>query len=114
MAVLLSQVCALQKTYGKSQDEIETLVEGFAWALDGFEMPEIMEAMRSYILSKNDMPAPADILVIIKENRFMREMRAITPENIARWKRYQEKGIALSEYERKALMDFNDDFRATK
>ena len=99
---LLSQICVLQKTYGKTRDELETMVEGFAWALAGFGIDEIREAMRKYILSNSDVPAPNDILNIIKEMRFYAKIQAPDIETL---RRYREKGITLTEAQKKMLGD---------
>lgn len=55
----------MQKQYGKTAAELETLVEGFCWALEGYEIDEILNAMRQYVARKNDIPTPSDILNII-------------------------------------------------
>lgn len=65
LAEILSQVCALQKAYGKSPAELETLVEGFSWALADYSMPKIIKALREYVLTHSDIPAPADIISIL-------------------------------------------------
>ena len=67
MTELLSQICVLQKTYGKNQAEIETLADGFCWVLVDYDIEKIKLAMRDYLLNKNDVPAPADIIKIIKD-----------------------------------------------
>lgn len=61
----MSRVCALQKQYGKTAAELEVLVEGFSWALEGYSIEEILAALKTYILAHNDIPAPADLMRII-------------------------------------------------
>lgn len=61
----LAQVCELQKQYGKAAANLEVLVGGFLWLLAGIPMQEILGAMRSYVLKKNDIPTPAELLNII-------------------------------------------------
>jgi len=56
---------ALQKQYGKTEAEIQVLVEGFCWILADYPMEKIIEAMRHYCTKANDIPAPADIRNII-------------------------------------------------
>jgi hypothetical protein len=56
---------ALQKQYGKTEAEIQILVEGFCWILADYPMEKIIEAMRNYCTKENDIPAPADIRNII-------------------------------------------------
>lgn len=59
----------LQKAYGKTKNELETLVEGFAWALEGHDIEDITQAMRIYIKRQSDIPAPHDIIKIIAEEK---------------------------------------------
>lgn len=69
LAEMLGRICVLQKTYGKTQAELETLVEGFAWILAEHELSDIRDAFKEYITRKSDIPAPADIIKIIEENK---------------------------------------------
>jgi len=93
LAILLSQTCALQKQYGKTRAELETLVEGFAWAMEGHTIAQITKAMREYILNNSDIPAPADILKIIKLHEEYGNLSAPTVETLRRWR---SKGIPLN------------------
>ena len=61
----LAQVCELQKQYGKTAANLETLVEGFMWLMDGTPMDKILDAMKTYVLTHNDIPTPSDLLKII-------------------------------------------------
>lgn len=90
MAEILSQVCALQKQYGKTQAELETLVEGFSWVLADYPMPKIIKAFREYVISHSDIPAPSDIIKLIKEDF---EYNAPTLEKL---REYKSKGIILT------------------
>jgi hypothetical protein len=101
LAELLSQTCALQKAYGKTQAELETLVEGFSWALAEYRMPEIIRGMREYILTHSDIPAPADIIKIIDAKR---HAEAVQKPSIERLREYQEKGIPLTP-EQQAMLE---------
>ncbi|MBP3958366.1 hypothetical protein J8F10_24215 [Gemmata sp. G18] len=69
LSIALSQVCALQKQYGKTQAELETLVEGFCWALEDYPMDRILGALAQYVRTKSDIPAPADLVAIIDPPR---------------------------------------------
>jgi hypothetical protein len=104
MTELLSQICALQKTYGKNQAEIETLADGFCWILQDYGIEEIKKAMREYILTKNDVPAPADILAIIKETRYI---ESINLPDIGMLKKYKAKGIKLTPAQENLLNSHN-------
>jgi hypothetical protein len=99
---MISQVCALQKQYGKTQAELETLVEGFSWALAEYNIADITKAMAQYIKTANDIPAPFDIIKIIEENKKWENFQAPSVETLLR---YRAKGIPLSETQKQVLMD---------
>ncbi|UEM08086.1 hypothetical protein JL101_035405 (plasmid) [Skermanella rosea] len=63
----MGHVCALQKQYGKTGAELEVLVEGFCWVLQGYAMDVILDALRQYVAvpGNSDIPAPSDIIAII-------------------------------------------------
>lgn len=61
----LSRICALQHQYGKTEAELETLVEGFCWALSMYTMDVILGGIKQFVLKKSDIPAPADIEAIL-------------------------------------------------
>lgn len=63
---MLEKICALQKQYGKTPAELEVLVEGFSWVLADYNIVEIQDAMMEYISNNNDIPAPYDIIKIIR------------------------------------------------
>lgn len=65
LSLTLSRVCALQRGYGKTPTEIETLVEGFSWALKAYRVKDVIEAIGKYITLRPDIPTPADIRAII-------------------------------------------------
>lgn len=65
LAAVLMKVCALQKQYGKTEAELETLVEGISWVLAGYSMQSILQAIRTYVSSNADIPTPADLKEII-------------------------------------------------
>lgn len=62
---LVGTVFDVQKQYGKTTEQIENITSGFLWALAKYPMPQIKEGFRQYILTKSDMPTPADIRAII-------------------------------------------------
>lgn len=62
---MLAKVCALQKQYGKTQAELETLVEGYFWALGDYGIETILAAIKQYIRLNPDIPSPADIINLI-------------------------------------------------
>lgn len=65
LAVMIGQVFDLQKQYGKTPDQLTTIVRGFCWALSGYPFERISEAMRQYVLTRADMPTPYDIRQIM-------------------------------------------------
>lgn len=65
LAKTLARVCALQQQYGKTEAELETLVEGFCWALADYPMESIIDAIGRHIRKSPTIPTPADIEAII-------------------------------------------------
>lgn len=65
LAATLAMVCALQQQYGKTQAELEILVEGFSRVLKHYPMDLIIDAIERYTLKSPNIPAPADIENII-------------------------------------------------
>lgn len=55
----------MQKQYGKTEAELEILVEGFVWILGEYDCQVVFEAMKTYVSRKGDIPVPADIMNII-------------------------------------------------
>ena len=100
LSQLLEKICALQKTYGKTQAELETLVEGFSWALAGYSMDEINRGFQRYVVSHNDIPAPADIIKIIADFRLYDD---VTPAGVEQLRQYKAKGIPLTPKQEEAL-----------
>ena len=100
LSALLERICALQKAYGKTQAELETLVEGFSWALAGHSLADIQRAFRRYIVSHSDIPAPADILKLIKE---VKGDDAVVAPSLDMLRQYRAKGIPLTPRQEEAL-----------
>ncbi len=65
LSKILARVCALQQQYGKTAGELETLVEGFCWVLEGYSMQQIIDAIAVYLKKSASIPTPADIEAII-------------------------------------------------
>jgi hypothetical protein len=65
LAKTLAIVCAMQKQYGKTQAELEILVEGFSMILADRPMKQIIEAIKVYVKTNPSIPTPADIENII-------------------------------------------------
>lgn len=55
----------MQKQFGKKIEQLETLVEGFCWALQPYSVDEVVRGIGEYIRCKPDMPTPSDIRNII-------------------------------------------------
>lgn len=103
--MMISQICALQKAYGKTQAELETLVEGFSWAMAGYGIEEITYAMREYIKTNSDIPAPADIIKIIDRKRELDNYQYPTIETLIR---YKKKGLPLTEMQKEQLRQYEE------
>lgn len=99
LAEILSQICALQKNYGKTQTELETLVEGFSWALAGYSMRQIIPAMRKYVLNNSDIPSPSDIIRIIEKPN----EPEVLEFSLERLQTFAAKGIPLTPEQREKL-----------
>lgn len=102
---MLSRVCVLQKQYGKTKQELEELVEGFAWLLADFPMAAVAGAFKSYLRERSDIPAPADIIAIIKREEEETRMRLTPPQSVETLLRYCEKGIPLSQAQKQRLTE---------
>lgn len=97
---LISQTCSLQKQYGKTEAELEVLVEGFSWILADYDMDKITAAFKIYIQNFSDIPAPSDILKIIEKHE---QYAVLIPPDVETLKRYKAKGIPLSAEQETAL-----------
>lgn len=65
LAVVIGRVFDLQKQYGKTPAQLESIVAGFLWALAPYDPTAVIAAFGVYILSHSDMPSPFDIRQII-------------------------------------------------
>ena len=78
---MLERICSLQHQYGKTEKELETMADGYLWALNDYKLPEIGKAFQEYILKHNDIPTAFDIITIIKtkkpeiESKWLQETR---------------------------------------
>jgi len=90
LTLALGQVCELQKQYGKTSANLETLVNGFLWVLADYPIAEILSALAQYVKRHSDIPAPADIVNIIDPPKA--EWKPDWPAYIALKKRVQRDG----------------------
>lgn len=65
LAVIIGRVFDLQKQYGKTTSQLETIVSGFCWVLEDYPFDIIVEGFKKYIKYNPTMPTPADIIAII-------------------------------------------------
>lgn len=65
LAIVIGRVFDLQKQYGKTAAQLETMVDGYCWALKAYPVAMVIDGFREYITRKSDMPSPADIRAII-------------------------------------------------
>lgn len=65
LAVVIGQVFDMQKQYGKTTGQLETLIKGFCWALSQYPAAQVIEGFQKYVITKSDMPTPCDIRNII-------------------------------------------------
>lgn len=65
IAMVIGRVFDLQKAYGKTAGQMETMIDGFCWALKDYDPERVIWGFGQYILSKPDMPTPFDIRNII-------------------------------------------------
>lgn len=65
LSVILSQICKMQKAYGKTAFDLETIVSGFLMFMEEYHMADILRGLKEYMKLKNDIPAPSDIIAII-------------------------------------------------
>lgn len=100
----LARVCALQQQYGKTERELETLVEGFCWALDGYPMGTIIDAIGKHIRKSPTIPTPADIEAIINPS----PPKIDWPLYIELKKRLREGGIYVSQDEKQFIRNCED------
>lgn len=62
----LSKICILQRQYGKTESDLEVLVEGFVWALEGYDFEEMLVAIKDFIRADPNIPTPSDVIKIIE------------------------------------------------
>jgi hypothetical protein len=61
----MSQVFDMQKQYGKTAGQLETVIEGFCWALGKYPVDVVIEGLRQYVMRHPDIQSPSDIANII-------------------------------------------------
>lgn len=114
---MLATVCELQRQYSKTAAELETLVEGFCWALSGYPIKTIIDAIGVHIRLSATIPTPADIEAIINPPR----PKPNWPAYIALMKRISDGHFALSDerrfisecesYAKQSLREGNEEYR---
>lgn len=65
LAIIIGRVFDLQKQFGKQTAQLETIVEGFLWVMEGYAPAEVARGFAEYIRRHSDMPTPCDIVKII-------------------------------------------------
>lgn len=65
LAEALGKVFDLQKQFGKTHAQLGSMVEGYAWVLADYPMERVIWGLGQYMRTKTDIPAPADICLII-------------------------------------------------
>lgn len=55
----------MQRQYGKTSAELETLVDGFAWALADYSVADVIAAIGQHIRKSPNIPTPSEIVAII-------------------------------------------------
>lgn len=95
LLVAISKACALQKQYGKTAAELETLLDGYLWILDDIPTTDILMGMKQYISENNDIPTPADIRAVL-----FPKQPALCPELYKNYQRRVREGQYLLKDER--------------
>lgn len=65
LAAVMGTVCSLQRTYGKTTDELKTIVEGFAWILAPYAPEAVISAIGKFVLTSPLIPTPYEIRNIL-------------------------------------------------
>ena len=63
---LLSQLCQSQKRYGDTSENMQSRVSFFKLLLGDYSIDQIQGAFIQYAKTKDDIPAPANIIQIIE------------------------------------------------
>lgn len=63
----LSKCLIVQRTYGKSVDDLPNILRVFIEALEGYPPHEILQAVAGWLVKSPDFPTPYDIICIIEE-----------------------------------------------
>lgn len=105
LAAVLGRVCALQRQYGKGAAELQTLTEGFAWALRGYPVEKVIDAMGQFILQSPNIPTPFEIRQIIDPPPVQ---RVFDKSTYIRYIKLREEGgpYALTDEEEKYVKDY--------
>lgn len=65
LALCLGQIFDLQKQFGKTTSQLENIISGFCWVLDGYELSLVITGIAEYAKRNSDIPTPSDIVKII-------------------------------------------------
>lgn len=65
LALVLGQLFDAQKLYGKEPGQLRNAVELFSWVLADYPIERIVWGVGQYLKTRNDIPAPSDIVKII-------------------------------------------------
>ncbi len=65
LALALGRTIAMQRTYGKQQGDIETMLDGFCWALRDHEPAAVLQALARHIQISPEIPTPHDLIKIL-------------------------------------------------
>lgn len=81
-------------------------MDGFSWALVGYDMDHVRRAFRRYVVEHSDIPAPADIIRLVKE---LRQSDGLDTPSVEQLRQYQARGIALTPRQQDALRQYEAD-----
>ena len=62
---MLGQFLQILRGFGKTADNLESMIMGFEWALADYPHDDIKAAMGKWLRTSNEVPTPADIIAII-------------------------------------------------
>jgi len=65
LATMLGQFLQILRGFGKTADNLESMIMGFEWALADYPHDDIKAAMGKWLRTSNEVPTPADIIAII-------------------------------------------------
>jgi hypothetical protein len=105
MANILKQCTMLLRVYGLKPDQVKGLLDGFLWALEGYEAKDVGDAFHLYLKSHEAMPTPSNIIRIIEDKGGIRMNQTVYIE----LKRKSREGYYMSREERAACEQFENE-----